>query len=280
MNNLLKFIIIIVFFKIELFSQDFDLIDFKKSYNWKKFEIMKLNDSILKSNFPTLKENHYFDYHDVNSILEYRNSFHIVDFNDDKIFELVYNGWSGSEGEIISIYRLENNRIKLEQELAGRIVDIRKDTNNQSKIIVLDYACCAGYVEHLEEFVYNQITRKFEIINDYALMNLIKIPKLNINQKKFKVVKSKCNLRFSPKILKNLQDTSWFEPIDKQNIIAIFKYGDCGTAYSELKDSKGNIWWFVVMEYNPEGKNSILHGGNNDNDNFKPIGWVLQKDLE
>jgi len=99
-----------------------------------------------------------------------------------------------------------------------------------------------------------------------------------MNPVRFEIQNSPYNLRNSPEIITGLKEDYYdYTPINEQNITASYKAGDKGTAYAESTDSTGRIWWLVVMDVKPTSGESLYYEGNNEFENYKPIGWISSR---
>lgn len=274
----MKILIPVIFVLIELssFSQDFNHFDFEKRFDWSSYE--HVSAEILKSNFKVLKEK---PYPELKHLLDNKDKFHLVDIDNDQVNEVIYNGWNGGEGEMVVIFKLSKNQLVEVQNFYGRILAKRKNEMNQTQLLVLDYSCCAGYVDHLQTFDFNPKTNLFEIQSALAKINHTDIPEVWLEPFRFEIQKTPYNLRYSPEILKvAVQDSPFYDPIKGENIAAIFQAGDKGTVYAESTDNSGRVWWFVVMDEMPKSGEVIYYDGNNDFKNYQPIGWMSSKFLK
>ncbi|MDD2983014.1 MAG: hypothetical protein PHQ74_06470 [Crocinitomicaceae bacterium] len=278
----MKILIPLIFVLIELscFSQDFNYFDFEKRFDWSPYE--HVSAEILKSNFKLLKEK---PYPELKHLLDNKDKFHLVDIDNDQINEVIYNGWNGGEGEMVVIFKLSKNQLVEVQNFYGRILAKRKNEMNQTQLLVLDYSCCAGYVDHLQTFDFNLQTGQFEIVKAIVKLTDTEIPKERIESKRFEVLNTPYYLRHSPEFVSGISDIDFeFKPLVGQNIgqniAAIYQKGDQGTVYSETTDSTGRVWWFVVMDSKPDFKNMLFYDGNNEFDDYQPIGWMSSKFLK
>lgn len=274
----MKILIPVIFVLIQLscFSQDFNYFDFEKRFDWSPYE--QVSTEILKSNFKLFEEKPYSE---LQHLLDNKDKFHLLDIDNDQVNEVVYNGWNGGEGEMVVIFKLTDNQLVEVENFYGRILAIRKNEMNQTRFIVYDFACCAGYVDHLQTFDFNPKTNLFEIQSALAKINYTDIPEVWLEPFRFEIQKTPYNLRYSPEILKvRAQDSPFYDPIKGENIAAIFQAGNKGTAYAESIDSTGRLWWFVAMDEMPKSGEVIYYDGNNDFENYQPIGWISSKYVE
>lgn len=268
--------LLILLISLNSFSQDFSYFDFEKTFDWSPYE--HVSTDILKSNFKVLKEKPHSELID---LLEKKDKFHFIDIDNDQVNEIVYNGWNGGEGEMVVVYKLIKNQLVEVQKFYGRILSIRINEMNQTRFIVYDYSCCAGYVDHLQTFDFNSKTKLFEIKSAIAKINQTDIPDTWLEPFRFEIQKTPYNLRYSPEILKvQIRDSPFSDPIKGENIAAIYQAGDKGTVYAESTDSSGRVWWFVVMDAMPKSGEVVYYDGNNEFKNYQPVGWISSKYVE
>lgn len=263
--------------QVPCFSQDLNYFNYDKQ-DWTLWEDSKVTSDFLTANKEILENFPYYDL--LNSVEEHQSDFHLVDIDNDNINELIYNGWSGGEGELVIIYKRINHKYIKQQVFFGRILDLKKSSTG-IELVVLDYSCCAGYVDHVEVFRYNFVSKQFEIINDIAKLRETEIPSQLIKPIRFEIVNTPYYLRYSPEILTDLDKAYLdFDPIEGQNIAAIYEAGDRGIAYAESTDSTGRIWWLVIMDQLPDNDKYLYYEGNNDYEYYRPVGWISSKYLK
>ena len=273
-----KLILILTFLNcINSFGQNLPPFDYKYNMDWNTYETEKVSTELIESIFETIKGNPYTE---LKYFIQNIDKFHLIDIDGDNRNEIVYNGFNGSEGEMILIIESSASGYQISLKVFGRIVDI-SNNKKPSEFIVLDYSCCGGYVTHLETFQYNSKLESFEIVKSLAKIDETVLPKTQIEPVKFKVLNEKYNLRFSPEIVTGLKSGSFdFDPIENQNIIAVYSTGDTGTAIAESIDETGRVWWFVIMDSYPDKSKSVFYKGNNKFDSYNPVGWISNRFVE
>jgi len=245
--------------------------------DWNKYDTEKVSVELIESIFETIKGNPYTE---LKNFVRNIDKFHVLDIDGDKQKEIIYNGFNGSEGEMIVIIESSSSGYKISLKVFGRIVDI-SNNKNTAEFIFLDYSCCGGYVDHLETYRYNAKIRTFELVKSLAKVDETVLPRNQIEPIKFKVVNERYNLRLSPEIVTGLTSGSFdFDPIENQNIIAVYSSGDTGTAIAESTDETGRVWWFVIMDSYPDKSKSVFYKGNNIFDNYNPVGWISSRYVE
>ena len=276
MNKLLLlFIILCCLCCYNLSAQNLELFDSSKKFNWEQVDSAPLDTPTLKSIFPVVVNK---PFHDLKTLINAIDLFHFIDLNKDGVNEIIYNGWTGGEGEMIHVLWENNQKFELKQTILGRIVELNP-SSSKAKMTVLDYACCAGYIDHLTYFELNGLV--FQITEDYAIP-LYKLKDLNlIDPVQFEVQRDPYNFRLYIEIQQNLDPSDYpFDLIQNQNIAAIFSTGDTGTALAEKTDETGRIWWLVVMNNAPKHPRTIFYRGNNGYEQYMPIGWMSSRYLK
>ena len=242
-----------------------------------KWEKGTVSIEVLQSIFKVIEGKPYPDFE---SIKEHKNEFHFLDIDGDGKPEIIYDGWDGSEGDMVTILKKKDNQYIEIQNFHGRIVDIKRN-QDKLKIITCDFSCCDEYIDYMESFDYNKTSQKFEISESLPLLSLTELPNKFMTPIKFVIKNTPYKLRFSPKIITGLKGNEMpYDPINGENIIAVYKSGDTGTAYAESKDNTGRIWWFVIMDKKPESSESLFREGKNNFKNYKPIGWLSSRFVE
>jgi len=270
--------ILSLFISTTVYSQDFNYFDYRNKLDWNLWEQNKVTPELLKSNFEVIKDN---PWNDINSVLKNQISFHLFDTDCDSISELIYCGWNGNEGEMVIIYKNDKGKFRETQRFYGAIFEIRKNETNQIRFIVAEFSCCGGYVDHVVTFDYSTKKQLFEVVNSIAKIDLTILPTDWIDPIKFEIRNTPYFLRYSPEIKKGPKDGEYdFDAIQGQNISAIYNSGDTGTVYAKSTDSTGRVWWFVIMDRNPEKGKSLYTEGSNKFNKFKPIGWISSRFLD
>jgi hypothetical protein len=264
--------ILIILFCLQVKSQDFRYINSPCKPDWYVWEQKKMSKKNLIDNYQHFSG---LPYKTIDQILQVKDQFHFIDFDNDGINEIIYNGFSGSEGEIIVVFQDRSNSFIESQKFWGRICNILLDTLPGCILKVYDYTCCGGYVSHLETFVYDEINDLFDLIASTANNDETVKPVDFINPIQFTVLNTPYYLRFSPKIVTRLPNGHFdFDPIEGQNILGVYKSGDTGTAYAKSIDKEGREWWYVVMDKKPDKQPYLFYEANNKTTDYKVIGWM------
>ncbi|MFA0964442.1 hypothetical protein AB9P05_21730 [Roseivirga sp. BDSF3-8] len=256
-------------------AQDIGLFSAKSPYDWEANGYRHVGEGALEE---LLRIMPYEIYPDFSSAFEYIDRFHLIDIDKDGVDEVLYNGYTGGEGEGVLIFRKVNGAYQYVSSWTGRVVDLHGEEGTH--LVLLDYACCAGYVDHLTYLEYLPGEGRFRITEDYAAMGNSLIDYQSIEPVRFEVIQESYNMRDSPNIKTGLREMDLpYMPIDGQNIVTVYHQGDKGTALAEWEDDTGRVWWLVVMDDTPNRNNSLFYGGNNDYKHYKAIGWMSSRYL-
>lgn len=255
-----------------------DLSNLESEFSWAQVELRSFDSTDLERIFPVIKN---LPFRTKSDALNHLDFFHLIDFNNDYRIDVLYNGWTGGEGEMLQIIENSGDKFEIIQTIYGSVQDLRFKNNKITEIEILDYACCAGYVDHLQLWKKDGTTN-FIGVNDLALIVGTYIPSDQFeNPIKFRVINDRYNMRIEPEI-KNLKENSNdFDPIDGQNISASFTTGDTGTAIAKKVDETGRVWWLVIMDMMPNPQfPKLFYEGNNDIFSYKPVGWISSRYVE
>ena len=252
-----------------------DLSNFESEFDWSEYELRSFDSTDLERIFPIVKNLPLRSKSDALNHLDY---FHLIDFNNDYKMDIFYNGWTGGEGEMLQVIKNNGSNFEIIQTIYGSVQDLKIENNQVTEIEILDYACCAGYVDHFQLWKKDGTTN-FVGINDLALIVGTPIPSDQFeNPIRFRVKNDRYNMRVEPEIRELEENNASFDPIDGQNISASFTTGDTGTAIAKKVDETGRIWWFVIMDNMPHAEfPKLFYGGNNDIFRYKPVGWISSR---
>ncbi|MEM9857312.1 MAG: hypothetical protein AAF843_08145 [Bacteroidota bacterium] len=213
--------------------------------------------------------------------LNHLKFFHLVDYNNDYKIDVFYEGSTGGEGTMLHVIQNTGNNFEIVQTIYGSVQDIKVQNNKITEFQILDYACCAGYVDHLQLWS-SKGTSKYSSVNDLALIVGTNIPSDQFDKPiNFKITNERYNMRLEPEIKELGENDVPFNPIDGQNISASFTSGNTGTAIAQKEDETGRIWWLVIMDQMPNSEfPKLFYEGNNDIYNYKPVGWISSRYVE
>jgi hypothetical protein len=167
------------------------------------------------------------------------SSFYLCDINNDDLTDIIYYGWGISVPQFKIMLRNRNNFDTIFEDECIVLLDFKKKDSN----IIIKYhrtGCGGNDVEFVDNMIINKNleTSEWKCLSDKAYFySYTLLPKSKEFEKRFVVINEIYNLRLTPEI-------------KDDNIQAVFKKGDKGTALSSLKDETGRVWWFVIMDNN------------------------------
>ncbi len=267
---MIKQIIILILFIIPLILQGqetrvnlsgFEEIDVKL-----KYQLMNK----VKSDFPFYSESENWPENFV-------DFFHFIDIDNDSDYDLIYDGWSGSEPMMINVYLNEKGHFSLKFIQYMHITDIEIENNELKRLVIHDPGCCAAIMENCYTYHFNSYSDSIDywLVDYFTYHNETPKPeKLFDKEIKFEVVNSKYHLRIKPEVD---NETLYFPDDTQGNQLMTYTTGDFGCAMAEKLDSTGRIWWYVAMD-NKENRYSNIK----DPAAFSPkyVGWMSSRYLK
>jgi hypothetical protein len=252
-------ILFLLFFSLNSRSQEFErkykpLEDFilEKSINprYKLIEINKLplelSDSIKKPLVSQLSSIKHFD-HLVSNYDAYKESFKIIDLNNDGLLDIFYSGYLGGASDSYSYIFINCAPFGFHQDFYGEIglflYAVIVNQNIQGLVFCYEGAAasCPEFCK-LDLITYEDSEKKINNLAKFSNYSEIPIDYFVVPIE-FKVKNEKYYLRSDPKIDNDI----WKSCESVGNIHFTYKKGDIGTAYSQKKDVTGRVWWFVIM---------------------------------
>jgi len=210
-------------------------------------------------------------------------SIHFIDLDKDGIKEIVFDGPSQAEGNETLIFQKNNNQYQ--RVFTGRqsIVDIKWQTNGDTKIYISDFGCCAEYTVTQKIFKLTKTdNNKIKLLKTYqsfVFFQGILPDSLFSTPIRFKVSVDNYKLRHAPRF----DDTS-YQPWDSDtskpvgNVIANLTKNSFGYALGYKTDKSGRQWWYVEIDEKSVLKNVQLSG--EIGFPSKLIGWLSSNYLE
>jgi hypothetical protein len=256
----------------------------EKSIDWKKYEASvskKFRDSVINSFKSEFREKISDEF--VNTDRYYK-SFHFVHLNDDKLPDVIYNGWTGGEADAIFMYYNHGNVLEEVFYDYSTIVDWKFERGHLSSIVINRPGCCAATVEtervyRVDSLLNFEMIRQREIIIGMNKRNKGYVtPDEYFKQPiRFQTINNDYALRYSPEITAKAP-LHVDDEFKKGNIIALYPKGASGIAWARKTDATGREWWLVEME--PQ---SLLSFNIYYNEDDKPtwyFGWMSSRFLE
>lgn len=274
MKPVIIFIFLISFYNS--YSQNLSKLDSK--FQWADYEYRAFDSSDIEKVFPVVENSPFRSKSDV---LKHLDFFHLIDYNNDYKIDILYNGWTGGEGEMLQVIKNTGSDFEIVQTIFGSVKGIKIENNKITEIEILDFSCCGGYVDHLQLWTLND-SSQYAAVNDLALFVGTKIPSQTFDKPiKFEIKSERYNMRMWPEIGEIKENEAPFDPIDGQNISASFTIGDTGVAIAEKEDNNGRIWWLVIMDQMPSNEYpKLFYDGNNRIQKYKPVGWISSRYVE
>jgi hypothetical protein len=229
------------------------------SFNWKHYELKvdeRYKDSVLQS----MKKNYaYYFNNDYADAKAYPKSFHFVNLNGDALPDLVYQGWSGAEGDRVQFYL--NRRHKMDQVFDGfqHVLYMRFADNKLKEFVLFNPGCCAENVLLEQHYTVDASMHSKLVLQRAILIGMSVFDKQYIKPDdffeqpfSFKTVNAGYALRYTPEFSNDPPGIPDADSSNKGNIIALYPKGSKGKAWGYKKDKTGREWWLVEM--NPASK--------------------------
>lgn len=175
-----------------------------------------------------------------------KDCFSFLELNQDGIPDIIFQGWSGGEGDWVRIHFSEKGSYRKPTDLRQYMKNIEVLDGKIKHLTIVNYGCCAEYVE--EEIRYSFDDRQ----NHWAEIHRARIGALADKYEildtpiPFTVENDVYKLRGEPLI----DDTSTFnyDHYKKGNTVAIFPKGSIGIAWAIDNSDPEREWWYVEME--------------------------------
>ena len=212
-----------------------------------------------------------------------RKRLHFLDLNGDKLPDVVFEGESGGEAQLIEIYLNTGKGYKYVFSSGQGIEKIDWRDNRLYRLYIRDWGCCEDQLNtnKIYQLSYDkQDAPKFvQIYQSYFLRETIYPDSMFPTPIRFQVLNDRYKIRFSPAV----DDTTkqdWLLPSAslRGNNIALLVKGAVGTALGKKTDATGREWWFVEMdeEYYP-AKSDVLLDADKLEFPTKVLGWVSSR---
>ena len=229
------------------------------SFDWKKIELslpQRYKDSVLSAS--DLQCPWCSDAMDpALARKEFKRSFHFAELNGDGLPDLIYEGRSGGEANMVHFYL--NRKYKMEWVFTDYqyLMDMQFRNNTLLSFVIFNQGCCAETVEFERHFAVDSLFH-CRLTIQRAILQGMKVSDRHYGHPdgffdrpvKFRILNPEYTLRYSPGIIDTLPDDVDFTERDKKNgnIIARYPTGSRGFAWAYKKDTTGREWWLVEME--------------------------------
>lgn len=208
--------------------------------------------------------------------------FHIIDFDNDGLDDIIFHGLVANEIELLLFFKNEENYFRKVLSTGGYPLYVSNPTDgNPMSLVLKQYPCCADYVSIIENIQPSNLPGDFKYIitskESYCDLEYSEFPN-NWFPHPFKLITTqpKTSLRITPCID---DTTSDFIPVvnSRGNSVAKYPIGSIGVALAEAKDSTSRVWYFVKMLNNKKPIENFLHGGFMDTLDYYSYGWVSSR---
>ncbi len=201
---------------------------------------------------------------------------HLIDINNDREKDAIYQGPTGGEPYITVIFLNQNNNFSQVFRQYQYIFEIEFYNNILTKLALTNPGCCADpqVVDYFYQVSFIDNNPKFELTRTTGYLSSYEKPINNYSQeKKVTIINDIAKLRNDCYEL----DTEHPYYGERGNVLATYQKGSTGRAFAE-KDDNGVIWLIVLMDKKSEFSSS-------DFPTFKeqPIelyGWIKKDETD
>lgn len=265
--------------KIE--KNHFDLFfPLKKEFEWANIE---KQNHILKAEFiknhPNEFEYYRYETEYMPTLSNLEEHLHIIDFNDDGLDDIIFDGYSGGEPMEISIFiNTGNSFVKIFTEYQ-KIHKIIFENGKIQRLYIQDDGCCAESVG-INKFFHVDYSSKLPKVNKINevqyILDRTEYPNKYFEKPiKFEILNNNYNIRFSP-VIDDTTEVYYRGESGTGNSLGKIKSGSIGYALAEKIDLTGRIWWFVVMNPKSEIYESLYYDEQYRPNTYK-LGWISNR---
>lgn len=272
----------------------------KNPLDWSRWEIQvpeEEKSKIIEKLKRTVEIEFGLDYY----LYTYKNimdSYHFIDFNNDGYYDVIYNGFAGTNNSGVIFYEYQNGSFVKTLSLFGDIIELwRYDIWSPLSFKLWNYRCCGGYVNFIETYnpeVYQAARGKtrYNLSDRIAYVHGTEIPKKFSLYTPLKVVKNNTFLKALP----NTDDSLYYyhlttQPVEDANpyyrfftfsgnIVAIFDTNATGFILADRMDKSGQKWYFVMMSKEKISSTVFCQEGHNNSGNYFMLGWIKNERLK
>ena len=235
----------------------------KNEFDWKSVE--KQNDELKAKFIKNLPKelDFYRQYYEIfPNLYDLEACLHIIDFNDDGLDDIIFDGLVDGEGRMIIIFiNIGNSFVNIFTEYQELHKIVFKN-GKVHKLYIQDGGCCCATIG-INKIFNVDYSSKLPKINSISQMQYIiyytKLPNNYFDKPiKFEVLNNKYNIRFSP-IIDDTTEVYYCGEPEMGNSLGKIKLGSIGYALAEEVDATGRIWWFVAISPDAEIYESIYY---------------------
>ena len=253
-------------------------------FDWKQYELKvdaRYKDSVinaLKKFYPFYIGDEYADKK------TYSKAFHFVHLNGDQLPDLVYEGWNGSEGNMVEMYINRKHSMEKVFRDFQHIVQWDFRNNQLQSFVLFNEGCCAETVMFERHFMVDasmhcRLVLQRSILSGMGAFDVgFAAPEQYFDQPvRFKTATDEYALRYSPEITNKPPNALDFDD-HKGNVICLYPKGSKGKAWGYKKDDTGREWWLVEMD--PRSRLSFKQYYDYDEKPTYYFGWMSSRYLE
>jgi len=244
-------------------SRSQDILPFQESrFSWAAVEQRptpeQLNTFLAqhRKDFPWfLDKPEKYDHRTVDSL---KKRLHFIDLDRDHQPDVIFEGESGGEATMFTIYLNRSNTYKEVFSNEQGIIRMDWQDGRLHKLYIQDWGCCAENVNINKIFQLSYDAAgdpKFIQVYQGCSIKGTSLPDTLFEKAfRFEVINPAYNIRLAP-VVDDASEQEW--DVDGQpkhgNIIATLAQGATGTALAKKIDATGREWWFVEIdeEYYP-----------------------------
>ncbi|MFT3825750.1 MAG: hypothetical protein QM731_17650 [Chitinophagaceae bacterium] len=227
-------------------------------FEWKRYELKipaAYRDSVLKHLRPEYEQ--MFNNKQYLESNEYNSSFHFAELNGDGIPDVIYQGWTGSEGQVVNVYMSMKKQLKKVLQDYTNVVDLKFTGNKLSSVVIINYGCCAEYVQFERHYKVDSLShcilvlQRAKIIGMTDVRTSLTAPEHFFDAPiRFKTLNDGYALRYSARINDTIPEPEKpYERMEtKGNILTLYPRGSYGIAWGSRTDNIGRVWWLVEMD--------------------------------
>ncbi len=177
--------------------------------------------------------------------------FHFIDFNQDGLYDLLFNGKIGAKNHVIIYKKKVNGEYTLVLNQMGEILQTNApNQSNPLSLTIWNYSCCGYKVSTLVKWmctIKNNVSY-FEVQEQSLIYRNTVLPDVGNNLiplQHFTIKNEVAKLRLAPR----LDDESLIEGVNtwRGNHVSYHPLGASGVVYYLFKDKEGITWYFVKI---------------------------------
>ena len=272
-------LVLLVVLLQDAYSQE---VSFTREFKWE--EVEKQNSKLIED-FITLTPKE-FEFYKVNqeytpTIDDLKNDLHVIDLNNDKLDDIVFDGESGGEPREIEIYINKGNSFKKVFSDMQGISKMKFKDGVLVKLNIVDWGCCAEFIirNRIYDVKLMQGDLKFELKNSFQYVDKTELPSEYWSKPKtVKNLNTNYNMRFTP-VINDSSDFYFSGEPQIGNVIGKLKKNSIAMAIGQATDSTGRIWYFVAVYPDQEVMESYFYDVPEEQMSFK-CGWISSRYLE